>query len=67
MWNEMARPRARNGKDEATGFRDRGGDANIARGDRREAERARKCVGNADSGREGNARAAPALPFVSTK
>jgi hypothetical protein len=57
----MARPRARNGKDEATGFRDRGSDATIARGDRREAARAREHVRDTDSARKSTARAAPAF------
>ena len=39
MCNEMTRLRACYGKKEATGFRDCSGDVNIARGDRREAER----------------------------
>ena len=40
VWNEMARSLSRNGKDEATDFRDRGSDATITHGDLREAARA---------------------------
>ena len=67
MWNEMARSRARNGKDEATDFRDRGSDATIAHGDIREAARAREHVRDTDSAREGSARAAPAFLFATAK
>ena len=49
MWNEMARLRARNGKDEATDFRDHGSDATIAHGDIREAARAREHVRGTDA------------------
>ena len=67
MCKEMTKPRACYGKNEATDFRDYGGDANITHRDRQEAECACKYVGNADSVREGSERAVPALPFAMAK
>ena len=67
MWNEMARLRARNGKDEATGFRDCGSNATIAHGDRREAARAREHVRDTDSARKGAVLAAPTFLFATAK
>ena len=63
----MTRPRARNGKDEATGFHDRGSDATIAHGDQREAVRARKHVRDTDSARRDTTRAVSAFLFATAK